>query len=172
MSALADKALELARAEIAAGVCGHQLPMWGRFRGLRVDEYQRGVGLPLAPNPQLQGFPWCAAAVHYLYECAAKALEVPNPCPRTGGALKMWELSPEACRTQQAAPGCVFVLDRGEGKGHVGFVESVADDGSLTTLEPDTANRALSASGDAWGRHKWNPADGTRGRLVGYLQFG
>lgn len=171
MTDLAAKALEIARGELAAGVQGHQLPMWGRFRGLRVDEYQRSVALPLAPNPQLQGWPWCAAAVFWCFETARAALNIPNPCPRTGGALKLWHLAPDACRTQQPAPGDVFVLDRGEGRGHVGFVELVEDGGALTTIEPDTSNHALSATGDAWGRHTWSPADGTRGALVGFLRF-
>jgi hypothetical protein len=172
MSALSAKALEIARGELAAGIRGHELPMWGRFRGLRVDEYQRAVSLPLAPNPQLQGFPWCAAGVHWCFDGAARELGLPNPCPRTGGALKMWDAAQDAHGTHSPSPGDVFVLDRGGGgHGHVGFVELVEAGGVLTTVEPDTGNRALSATGDAWGRHTWDPAEGARGVLLGFLTF-
>lgn len=171
MSALGLKALDYARLQLDTGVRGGILPMWGRFRGLRVDEYQRAVGLPVPPNSQLQGFPWCAAAIYWTFQEAAHDLGVPNPCPKTGGALKMWDAAQDMYGTHQPAPGCVFVVDRGGGKGHVGFVELVEPGGLIATLEPDTSNHALSATGDCWGRHVWSPADGARGVLLGYLAF-
>ena len=171
MSALSLAALAVAQNDLAAGVRGHEMPNWGRFRGLRVDEYQRTVGLPLPPNPQLQGWPWCASAVYTCFHEAAGPLNVPNPCPRTGGAIKMWGSSPPACYFREPQPGAVFVLDHGDGHGHVGFVEAVNADGTITTVEPDTTNHDLSTTGDAWGRKTWNPADGRRGQLVGYLVF-
>lgn len=171
MTDLAAKAFSIAQADLAAGVRGHVMPMFGRFRGLRVDEYQRNVGLPLPPNTTLQGYPWCASAVYTCFKEASEALNIPNPCPRTGGAIKMWGLSPAACYSQTPQPGSVFVLDRGEGHGHVGFVEMVNGDGTITTVEPDTSNRDLSTIGDSWGRHTWNPADGSRGTVIGFLVY-
>ena len=192
MSALALAALAVARGELAKGVRGGRAG-WGRFRGLEVDAYQRGVGLALSPDPKVEGHPWCAAGVYACFEEAAPFIPASvgpggvtaalsnklawgeakaNPCPRTAGALHMWDTSPLTARAQIPEPGAVFVLDKGKGKGHVGFVASVSPDGlTITTVEPDT-NAAGSTTGDAWGEHLWAPADGARGRLVGYLVFG
>jgi hypothetical protein len=97
----------------------------------------------------------------------------PVPCPRTAGALHLWELAPLTARTQLPAPGDVFVLDRGKGRGHVGFVVTASPGGNVIgTIEPDTSSSS-SATGDAWGEHPfWSPTDGARGKLVGYLNFG
>ena len=176
MSDLSIAALAVAQGELARGVRGG-LPGWGRFRSADIDAYMTLVGIPPHADPTEEGLPWCAAAVH---ACFANACAGPvgsttpatvNPCPRTAGALHLWELSPLAARTQLAAPGDVFVLDRGKGRGHVGFVLAVSPDGkTLTTFEPDTSSSS-SATGDAWGQHLWQPSDGARGRLVGFLAF-
>lgn len=171
MTSLPLVALDIARGEWIAGVRGGA-PPFAKYRGTRVDEYQRAVGLPVPPNPTVPGFFWCAAAVYWTLARASEALSIPNPCPKTAGALRLWQFAPHACQTASAHAGCVFVLDRGGGRGHVGFVQSVANGGVLTTIEPDTANHELSATGDAWGRHDWDPAEGKRGALVGYLDFG
>jgi len=155
-------ALAIAQKELAAGVRGGN-PV--RFASPRIMEYLHSVGIA-SPAP------WCAAAVHWCFMMAAEDAGLPNPCPRTGGALRMWELSPLKARTQLPAPGDVFVLDKGKGHGHVGFVLTASPDGrTLTTVEPDT-NSAGSTTGDAWGTHLWAPADGMRGKLVGFLDFG
>lgn len=168
MSALSLAALAVAQAELAAGVRGGVAP-FARFRGLRVDEYQRAVRLPLPPDPTVEGNPWCAAAVYWCFERAVEdAGDVYVPCPRTAGALHLWDSAPAAARVQEPEPGAVFVLDRGKGRGHVGFVLT-ASDHAITTVEPDTANTTLSATGDAWGQHLWSPADGVRGTLLGYM---
>lgn len=177
MSTLADRALEVARMEYVAGVRGGE-PPFAKYRGTRVDEYQRSVGLQVPEDPAHPGFFWCAAGVYWCFQRAqlliaseCKGLTLPNRCPRTAGALHMWQFATQACQTQSPSPGCVFVLNRGGGRGHVGFVQQVEYGGVLTTIEPDTSNSELSAIGDAWGRHEWNPADGKRGVLVGYLTF-
>jgi hypothetical protein len=161
--------LAAAQGELAAGIRGGVLP-FARFRGLRVDEYQRAVGLPLPPDMTEEGFPWCASAIYTLCEEEAQRLGVPNLCPRTGGALHLWDTAPAGCKTDTPEPGAIFVLDRGHGKGHVGVVES-ASGAFITTVEPDTSNTSLSATGDAWGSHTWSPADRARGVLLGYLVF-
>jgi hypothetical protein len=136
-----------------------------RNSGPRVDEYLASVGLD-------GGYPWCAAFVHF---CAGKARPAGfiNPCPRTAGALRMWELSHPECRTKTPAPGCIFVLDTGAtgGAGHVGIVEEVCGDGTIITIEGNT-NSEGSREGDCVGRHKWNPAEGKRGVLRGYIDLG
>lgn len=172
MSALGIAALAVAQSELASGIHGGGAP-WGRFRGPRVDDYQRAVGLALPADISLDGHPWCAAGVYWCFRQAAVNLVAPNPCPRTGGALHMWEASPLVARRQLPAPGDVFVLRHHDGiHGHVGFVLAVSPDGQLiTTVEPDT-NAAGSTTGDAWGQHHmWKPSDGTRGQLVGYIEF-
>lgn len=132
--------------------------------GLEVDEYLRAVGL----GP---GYAWCSAFVYYCSREAARNLHATTPVPRTAGALKMWALADAACRSQTPAVGAVIVLDHGDGKGHVGFVEAVHDDGSITSIEGNT-NEAGSREGNAVARHsRWRPQDGKRGVLKGYLDF-
>lgn len=181
MSELSMAALAVAQGEMARGVRGGLYP-YGRFRSPDIDAYMTLAGMPPHPDVGAEGRPWCAAGV---FACFVRAVRdvvsvddtdtpaaVPQvPCPRTAGALHMWELSPLTARTQLPAPTDVFVLDHGKGRGHVGFVLNVSPDGkTITTIEPDT-NAAGSTTGDAWGQHLWQPADGTRGRLVGYLAF-
>jgi hypothetical protein len=184
LSALSDRVLLAAQQELAKGVRGGVKP-FARFRGTRVDEYQRAVGLPVPPNPTVPAFPWCAAAVYTLFSEAVTAMNIEasthlvdglgsgvltNPCPRTGSALHLWR-NATAHQTSQASPGCVFVLDRGGGHGHVGFVEQALSPFVLTTVEPDTSSD-MSPTGDSWGRHVgWN-TNGRHGMtLLGYLQF-
>lgn len=177
MSALSLAALAVAQGELARGVRGGIAP-WGRFRSPDIDAYMTLVGLAPHTGPAQEGWPWCAAGVYSCFESACNDADlgtrmVANPCPRTAGALHMWDLSPLAARAQLAAPGDVFVLDRGQGRGHVGFILAVSPDGkTLTTVEPDTSSATLSATGDAWGQHLWSPADGARGMLAGYLNLG
>lgn len=135
-----------------------------RNGGVRVDEYLASVGLP-------SGYPWCAAFIHWAAGKARPAGFV-NPCPRTAGALKLWELSHPDCKRFQPAPGRVFVLDKGHGLGHVGIVEHVStEDGSVTSIEGNS-NREGSREGDSVVRHTWHPSDGKRGTLLGYVDLG
>ena len=84
----------------------------------------------------------------------------------------MAELANAATRLPGPQAGAVFVLDRGKGHGHVGIVEVLGPlPGQITSVEPDT-NGAGSATGDAWGRHSWEPDSGDRGELVGWFDFG
>lgn len=175
VSALGLAALAVAQAELARGVRGG-LPGWGRFRSPDIDAYMVLVGLKPHAGQTQEGWPWCAAAVHWCFEQAIADLDppgdLPNRCPRTAGAIHLWDTSPVAVRTQLPAPGDVFVLDKGKGRGHVGFVLSASPDGqSITSVEPDT-NASGSTTGDSWGEHFWKPSDGARGRLLGYLDLG
>lgn len=122
---------------------------------------------------QPPGKAWCAAFVSSMHLEAAIGCGVPNPCPRTAGALRLWELAPVRCRTNLPAPGDVFVLDTGEegGAGHVGIVESVSPDGqTITTIEGNTGD-AGEREGTKVARHTWKPILGKRGKLIGYLAF-
>ena len=140
----------------------------GKNRGHSIDTWNRDAGAPL-------GSAWCAAWVYAMHHEAATILGIPNPCPKTAGALKLWHLAPESARRPLPAPGDVFVLDTGDpgGFGHVGIVETVAPDGmTITTIEGNT-NAAGSREGNCVARHeRWRPTDGKRGKLVGYLSLG
>ena len=178
MSALSLKALAAAQAALAAGVHGGQP---ARFRGPEVDVYLANVGLDAehdgANGP---GYPWCSAFVYSMFKAALAEFGGDlNPCPRTASALHLWNNAPDSARLEGLeaslpAPGDVFVLVHHDGiHGHTGFVESVSPDGrTITTVEGDT-DTSGSSTGDAVGRHEnWTPSDGTRGRLLGFLDFG
>ena len=161
MSALSMSALLAAQAALDAGVHGGDPT---RFRSPDIDEYLDNVHMP-------PGLPWCAAFVFHCFAEAAFQLDVPNPCPCTASALHLFQNAPSAAHVALPAPGDVFVLVHPDGiHGHCGFVESCSPGGDvITTIEGDT-NAAGSSTGDAVGRHvEWTPADGKRGRLLGYL---
>jgi hypothetical protein len=179
MSDLGLAALAVARDQLAKGVRGGVAP-YGRFRSIEIDSYMQSVGLPNKRDITIIGNPWCSAAVHWCYQSAVFPApivqysgDVPpsNPYPRTAGAIHAWDQVPPESRRVFPAPGFVFFIDRGKGRGHVGFVAEVPGGGMITTLEPDTASVTLSATGDAWGYHTWAPADGARGTLLGYAEL-
>jgi hypothetical protein len=166
VSALGLAALTVAQADLAAGVRGGQP---GRFQSPEVADRLAPVGIDYPA-------PWCAAEVFHCFAVAANDLGgdlgVPNPCPRTPSAVHLWLNAPSQCRTQFPAPGDVFVVQHANGwSGHCGIVENVSPDGqTITSVEGDTAADG-SSTGDAMGRHEWRPADGKRGKLLGYLEF-
>lgn len=105
--------------------------------GPEVRRYLASVGLP-------PGQPWCAAFVHYCVE-QAKPKDAANPLPRTGSVLAMWRNARKAglpCLTTAEAvanpglvsAGMIFIMDFGQGRGHTGFVHSLAG-GRLSTIE-------------------------------------
>lgn len=145
------------------------------YLGTRETEKNSGPEIDewLAYVHQPPGKPWCAAYTVAMSVKAAKACGVDNPCPRTAGALRMWELAPDSCKTQLPAPGDIFVLDTGEpgGAGHVGIVETVSPDGKTITSIEGNSNQAGSREGDSVVIHKWRPVDGRRGKLVGYISL-
>ncbi len=161
MSAFVDALLAAARATLGTKEEG------GKNRGHQIDGWNRDAGAAL-------GSPWCAAWVYGMHKVAAALLGIPNPCPRTAGALKMWHMAPESSRRPLPAPGDVFVLDTGDpgGFGHVGIVEAVTPDGNTIVTLEGNSNEAGSREGTAVVQHTWKPRDGKRGRLLGYLSLG
>ena len=137
-----------------------------RNSGPLIDKWLANVG-------QQPGLPWCVAWTYSMYQVASFEVGCDNPHPRTAGSLRLWSLS-EHARTPLPAPGDVFVLEKGEGRGHVGIVESVepgaAAGGLITTVEGNS-NAAGHRDGDGVYRHTWAPRDGTRGRLLGFLDL-
>lgn len=175
MSALSLAALAVAQQDLAEGVAGGRP---GRFQSPEVATRLAAVGIDYPA-------PWCSAEVFHCFEVACDADQTPyplsgivprqappNPCPRTPSAVHLWKDSPIESRTQLPAPGDIFVVEHANGwSGHCGLVESVSPSGQeITSIEGDT-NAAGSSTGDAMGRHTWTPADGKRGKLLGYLAF-
>jgi hypothetical protein len=131
-----------------------------------IDDYLRYVHAK-------PGDPWCAAWVATMHHYAANALNAINPCPRTAGALRMWEMTLPECKIPLPSPGMVFFLDTGApgGAGHCGIVEMVTPDGdTIVTIEGNT-NAAGSREGDRVARHTWKWRDGRRGKLIGFADY-
>lgn len=108
-------------AAIEVGVREHG----GNNRGTRVEEYQR-------ENGGVPGESWCA-------DFACFCLRRGDPPPTFASsrrAMGLWEKNPGARRTEPV-PGGLFIIDHGDGKGHVGFVESIGG-GDFTSIEGNT----------------------------------
>lgn len=135
----------------------------GPNTGPMVDQYLHSVDLP-------PGESWCAAGVHWCFQQAANAIEMLNPCPKTGGVLRLWELAPDVAKVRHPTRGAIFIMDHGHGHGHTGLVETVNGGGLIETIEFNT-NRGGSREGDTVWRHIWRPEDGSRGLLVGYIDL-
>lgn len=134
MSPLVRRALEIARSQVGVREVG------GPNHGPQVEEYQKSVGAK-------PGDSWCAAFCYWAFREAAEQLNIINPCVRTAGALKADHMAQVGYHTDVPESGCLFFIDHGEGKGHVGFVDEVHDDGTLITCEGNT-NGGGSRNGD------------------------
>lgn len=110
-------------------------------RGPEVDKYLQSTGTP-------PGNPWCCAFVYWCFREAAQGLGVPNPMYRTASCVALWHSVPAhggqrlPILRAKADPsavgnGMIFVIEHGDGTGHVGLVESF-EAGTLTTLEGNT----------------------------------
>lgn len=169
-SPLSIRALDRARVAIQKGIRGG-LPGWGRFRGPEVDGYLTAVGLQPPANRAHEGSPWCIAAQYANHKASEVSGEV-SRCPRTASTLHAAAQAPEHCKLPGPRPGAVGILEHADGvHGHAVQCEIAHTDGSVVTVEGDT-NGDGSSTGDAWGRHAWNPADGKRGRVLGWWDLG
>jgi len=107
-------------------------------RGREVEQYLASIGLG-------GGYAWCMAFVFWCTKEAAKQLKLPNPLYKTGGVLMQWNQRPQL-RITQPAPGDIFIMDKGQGRGHAGFVEALSGQ-TIHTIEGNS-NEAGSAEGD------------------------
>ena len=110
-------------------------------RGPEVESYLGRVGLG-------GGHAWCCAFVYWCFDEAARNAGLANPMVKTAGCLDHWNKAPargaRRIRKMDAVndpallqPGMVFIMDYGGGRGHTGFVESVAG-GLIATVEGNT----------------------------------
>ena len=171
-SPLSLRALALMQKQVADGVKGGDPAKW---RGPEVDIYQASVNLdPEHDGPNGPGYPWCAADNYYVHAQAETPAE-PSHCPRTGAGHKMAERAPSWCKLTGPRPGATFILDKGHGRSHVGMVECLGPlPGQITSCEGDTDGMG-SSTGDAAGRHTWEPDDtgpDSRGPILGWFDWG
>ncbi len=161
-SPLSLRALALMQQQINDGVRGGQ-PR--RFEGPEVTKYLAAVNIDFPA-------PWCAADVFYVHAQAETPSE-PSHCPRTAGAIHMAERAPPWTRLSGPQPGAVGVLKHRDGHtGHVVMCEYVGPlPGQITSVEGDT-NGAGSSTGDAAGRHTWEPGKDDRGTVLGWFDMG
>ncbi len=131
-------------------------------RGPEVDEYLRAVGLEpdpkKNPNAPAAGYSWCLAFIVWCHRKAGVKI------PRYALVKQFWE-NVEAHRVENPEPGDIFIHLRDDGKGHVGFVEAVLEDGSLQSIEGNS-NHAGSREGDGVVNQK-RPRD----YCVGFVRF-
>jgi hypothetical protein len=113
----------------------------GSNRGPQIALILKSVGLG-------EGYAWCAAFMHWVFEEASRQMNLKNPCPKNAGVLNMWELASykssglKRITALQAKgnpklvkPGMQFMMKLGPGAGHTGIVEKVLADGKLVTIE-------------------------------------
>ncbi|MFZ4072428.1 MAG: CHAP domain-containing protein [Caulobacterales bacterium] len=145
-------------------------------RGPEVDAYIRRSGLdPENADPQ-EGYAWCASFVYWCMDEAAKRLGRSNPSPRTAGVLRHWRETPGRKRrklgvefgSRPLRPGSLFVMDFGEGKGHIGFVERHIGR-RLITIEGNT-----NTEGSRQGLGVFRLSRRTVGdsKMMGYIDYG
>jgi hypothetical protein len=132
--------LEVALAEHAKDV--HEDPP-GSNRGAHVDRY-----LPEHFRDDEKGPPWCC----FFYSWVAKEALGGWPLGRReggcasaralAGRMGLWIPKYLAAEKQHPIPGDAFVMDKGSGHGHIGYVLRVSEDGrSINTLEGNCGNR-------------------------------
>lgn len=150
-----DEALRTAREQVGTRETS-------RNSGPAVDAYLSTVGMP-------PGFAWCAAFVYWCFSVGAASLNVPNPCPRTAGALRLWGKAPSTQKFGkriEPEPGDVFVIDHGHGLGHVGFVAAVVDERTIATVEGNTNGVGAREGDGVYARTR------LRSEIMGYVRLG
>ncbi len=157
MTPLATKALEYAISQ--DGV--RESPP-GSNRGPEIEKFQRAIG------EWCVGKAYCAAFVVWAIKQAMRDLGGPNlpPIPFVAGAVTMFTTASVAAKRIAPSPGCVGIIDHGQGKGHAFFVVSIVGK-TLVTCEANT-NPAGSREGDGCyvrTRHQDEPG------ILGYLVF-
>jgi hypothetical protein len=97
--------------------------------GPEIDKYLECVGLP-------PGHPWCAAFTCFAIDLCEQQGHATN-FQFSAGVLAMWNLNKLKYKVDRPKRGDVFIMDFGKGKGHTGFVKSVAGF-RIITIEGNT----------------------------------
>jgi hypothetical protein len=79
---------------------------------------------------------WCMALMVWVN----KNIGYTSALATTGGVLDQWNKTPNKYRTSTPAPGYIFIIDHGKGKGHAGVVIAVQDKDTINTIEGNTNN--------------------------------
>lgn len=155
MSQLSDRALAIAISQI-----GQEEKPRGSNWGHPVQDYLAAVGINFPAS-------WCAAFMFWCFSKAAHELLIHNPVPKTGGVLHLYEESDGVYRIKSDPKvGDMFIMDLGNGLGHIGIIESVDANGDLNTVEGNT--------NDTGGREGFEVARRTRKPqepIVAYLRY-
>ncbi len=118
--------------EIAAGEIGVHEDPDGSNDGRRIRAYTA---------PDFIGSPWCALFASWAFQQGA---EEGSPFGRVASTWGLYEWAQARGRVlgEAALPqaGDVFVILRGERRGHTGIVCGVTDDGRLCTIEGNASN--------------------------------
>jgi hypothetical protein len=137
---LRTKLLEVALAEHAKGV--KEQPD-GSNRGPDVDRY-----LPDFQRTKPEGPAWCC----FFYSWVAHEALGSWPLGKREGSCmaareladgaNLWIPKHQAAERKRPFPGDAFVMDKGSGRGHIGYVLRVSEDGEqINTLEGNCGNR-------------------------------
>lgn len=113
--------------EIAKTQVGKTEKPLGSNWGHPVQDYLAAVGI---------GFPasWCMAFVYWCHVQAGASKQL----YRSGGVLKVWNNTPAKYKVyKDPQPGDIFIMDKGNGLGHTGFVEKT-DGTFIYTIEGNT----------------------------------
>jgi hypothetical protein len=118
----------------------------GSNKGKRVEEYLRSVHV----GP---GSAWCEAFIFWLFHWASINLVVENPVVDTAGCMQHWKKTTGRRIFMKEAlldpsllePGDIFIISRGDGRGHTGLITGIHD-GYIETIEGNT-NDGHSAEG-------------------------
>jgi hypothetical protein len=129
--ALGPRAVEVLSRHVGAHGQGEKGTA-GYHRSPFIDEVCRGL---YQDAPGLIGKPWCARAVRWAYETAAKELGLPPPFSQIRGALSFasdWRAAPFG-KFQLAAPkvGAALIL----GHQHATLIAQVLDQDTVVTVE-------------------------------------
>lgn len=115
----------------------------GNNRGPEVDEYIKFIGL----NPPE---PWCSAFLCWCIDKAAKQIGITPDFKYGASVYKLWTLNQDLV-IPAPTPNCLALRDEGLSAGHrvghVLFVDSINDDGSLHCVSGNT-NAAGSREGN------------------------
>lgn len=136
----------------------------GPNSGPEINEWLRLVGL--APGNE-----WCAATAHAAHYYVSRDLGIVNPCPRTAGALRMWQLADVVCRVITPKRGDVGILDHGGGKGHVIVCTAPIVEGVGLTWASGNTNASGSRTGDSLIVKTGDPEKIHHGKMAGWLRF-